>query len=57
MWELKMQICCSPLTNDDGIFIIIKTTTAPSFMYFKERSKVKALGDKFVLSSTSIVHV
>lgn len=57
MWELKMQICCSPLTNDDSIFIIIKTTTAPSFMYFKERSKVKALGDKFVLSSTSIVHV
>lgn len=51
-----MKIRCSPLTSDDGMFIIIKTT-ALSFMYFKERIKIKALGDKFVLRSTSVLYV
>lgn len=55
--ELKMKICCSPLTSDDGMLIIIETTAALSFTYFKERSKIKALGDKFVLRSTSVVNV
>lgn len=55
--ELKMKMCCSPLTSDYGMFIITETTAALSFTYFKERSKIKALGDKFVLGSTSVVNV
>lgn len=44
-------------TNDYGMFIVTETTAAFSFTYFKERSKIKALGDKFVLGSTSVVNV
>lgn len=52
-----MKICCSPLTSDDGMFITIETTTALSFTYFRERSEIKALGDTFVLRSTSVLYI